>query len=69
MYPRYDIQGTRVSAVVADDKGREYIATSDAESEGISDIATAMQEALDSATNLRDSEIAIEAAQISESAQ
>lgn len=69
MHPRYDIQGTRVSAVVADDKGREYIASKEAETESITDIASAMLDALTTATELRDSELAVEASQVEESAQ
>lgn len=69
MYPRYDIQGPRVSAVVSDDKGREYIASKEAKTESITDIASAMQDALTTATGLRDSELAVEASQVEESAQ
>lgn len=68
-YPKYEISGTLVSAVVADDKNREYLASATASSEEVSDVATAMTTALASANDLMASELAAESSQAEESAQ
>lgn len=60
IYPKYEILGTLVSAIIADEKGREYLASKTANNVETSSLLVAMELALAEVEKLRESSLLAE---------